>query len=63
MVSHIIYSYVALRYPEYRGDELVPAEDTLFTEKELFLILDCERGGKNLVWNNFFNEIGPEKQY
>ena len=38
-------------------------EETLFTDKELFLMLDYERGSKNLVWNNFMVEIDKKKQY
>ena len=35
----------------------------LFTDKELFIQLDYESGGKGLVWNNFFLEIGKNKKY
>jgi hypothetical protein len=52
-----------LKYPEYHNEKLVDSEEMLFTQKEIFLQLDYERGGKDLAWNNFFVEIGKNKKY
>ena len=32
--------HVGLKYPEYRGKDLVPTEECLFTDKELFRMTD-----------------------
>ena len=32
--------YVGLKYPEYRGKDLVPTDECLFTDKELFRMTD-----------------------
>jgi len=53
--------FLDLKYPCYNGHEVGHTEETLFTDKELFLMLDYERGSKNLVWNNFFIEIDKKK--
>lgn len=42
---------------------MVFTDETLLTEKELFIQLDYQRGSKNLVWNNFEKEIGKNKTY
>lgn len=52
-----------LKYPEYDGHELKATTETLFTDKELFIMLDYDRGSRNKVWNNFFNPIGKGKFY
>jgi hypothetical protein len=52
-----------LKYPTYEGEILVNTDEPLLTDKELFLQLDYERGGKGLAWNNFFLDIGKNKKY
>jgi len=52
-----------LKFPEYVGNELRSSNENLFSDKEIFLLLDYERGSKNKVWNNFFNLIGEDKYY
>ena len=47
----------------YNENTLVDSEKPLFTDKELYLMLNYERGGKGLVWNNFFKEVAKGKQY
>lgn len=60
---NIFNRFLDLKYPCYNGNELGHTEETLFSDKEMFLMLDYERGSKNLVWNNFFIEIDKKKQY
>jgi hypothetical protein len=55
--------FLELKFPEYVGNELRSSNETLFSDKEIFLLLDYERGSKNKVWNNFFNLIGEDKYY
>ena len=52
-----------LRYPVYVEHELKNSEETLFTDKELFIMMDHNRGGKGLAWNNFQIPIGKDKYY
>jgi len=52
-----------LKYPDYQDENLVNSEKSLFTDKELFIMLDYESGGKGLVWNNFYIDIGKNKKY
>ena len=52
-----------MKYPVYKGRELVASDEALMSDKELFIQLDYDRGGKNLCWNNFFVEIGKNKEY
>ena len=52
-----------LRYPTYKNEELEDTEETLFTDKEIFLMMDYDRGSKNLVWNNNFIIIDKKKLY
>jgi hypothetical protein len=52
-----------LRYPKYEDKALSWSEERLFTDQELFVIMDFKRGSKSLVWNNFFKDIGKNKQY
>ena len=59
-----VISSIGYHYPMYdENNHLVPSSERLMTEKELFIQLDYERGSKNLVWNNFFVEIGKNKKY
>ena len=40
-LSHIFtLIHVGLKYPEYRGKDLVPTDECLFTDKELFRMTD-----------------------
>ena len=61
--SHTFIFWIALPYPEYDGNEIKNSEETLFTDKELFIMLDWNRGGKELAWNNFEIPIGKDKFY
>ena len=64
---HFTYSFfflhLALPYPVYEENEIKNSEETLFTDKELFIMLDWNRGGKELAWNNFLIPIGKDKFY
>jgi hypothetical protein len=52
-----------LKYPEWKENKLVASDQTLLSDKELFLQLDYNYGGKDLYWNNFFVSIGRNKHY
>jgi hypothetical protein len=52
-----------LKYPVYSEKSIEWTKDRLFTDQELFVIMDFKRGSKSLVWNNFFKDIGKNKQY
>ena len=53
-----------LKYPKYEEKSITWTEDKLLTDQELFIILDFKKdGSKKLVWNNFFKDIGKNKQY
>jgi hypothetical protein len=54
---------IDLKYPEYQKDRLTSSDETLFSQKEVTDMLDYKKGSKNLVWNNFFKEIGKNKHY
>ena len=58
-----LFTFLALPYPEYEGQEVKNTEETLFTDKELFIMIDYHHGGKELAWNNFVIPIGKEKYY
>ena len=58
-----LFTFLALPYPEYEGQEVKNTEETLFTDKELFIMIDYHHGGKELAWNNFVIPIGKEKFY
>jgi len=53
----------ALPYPVYEGNDIQYSEETLFTDKEMFIMVDYNRGGKELAWNNFQIPIGKDKFY
>ena len=52
-----------LKYPEYKDKQMAWTKECLLSEQELFIIMDFKRGSKTLVWNNFFKDIGKNKQY
>jgi len=52
-----------LKYPEYQEKSIVWTDERLLSDQELFIIMDFKRGSKSLVWNNFFKDIGKNKQY
>jgi len=54
---------IALPYPVYEGNDIQYSEETLFTDKEMFIMVDYNRGGKELAWNNFQIPIGKDKFY
>ena len=58
-----LFTFLALPYPEYEGHEVKNTEETLFTDKELFIMTDYGHGGRELAWNNFVIPIGKEKYY
>lgn len=63
LISYSFSFLIDLKYPEYKEGKLTHSDKTLFTDKEMFLMLDYETGGKGLAWNNFFVEIGKNKKY
>ena len=52
-----------LKYPKYVDKTVSWTDDKLLSDQELFIILDFKKGSKTLVWNNFFKDIGKNKQY
>ncbi len=41
-----------LKYFEFKDNKLIETEQALFTEKEIFFMLDSKKDGKDLWWNN-----------
>ena len=52
-----------LKYPTYENQELKFTDETLFTDKELYLMMDYNRGSRNLVWNNHYIILDKKKLY
>jgi|688.fasta_scaffold1166149_1 hypothetical protein len=41
-----------LKYFDLKDNKLILTDQTLFTEKEIFFMLDSKKDGKDLWWNN-----------
>jgi len=53
-----------LKYPDcYMDEKLKMSNERLFTDEEVQDMLDPQRGGKGLFWNNLYLDIGNNKSY
>jgi len=50
----------SLKYPEYKDNTIMSTEESLFTEKEIFLMTDAARQ-KNYFFSTIEREIGKKK--
>ena len=56
----LLYLFIDLRKPVYSEDgsnKIVFIDEPLMTAEELQRFLEDPRGGKHLVWINYFQEI------
>ena len=44
-------------------EKLKMSDERLFTDEEVQDLLDPQRGGKGLFWNNLYKDIGNNKSY
>jgi hypothetical protein len=50
-----------LKYFELKDNKLIETDQVLFTEKEIFFMLDSKKDGKDLWWNNVWRILDDRK--
>lgn len=50
-----------LKYFELKDNKLIETDQTLFSEKEIFIMLDPKKDGKDLWWNNLWRTLSDRK--
>jgi hypothetical protein len=50
-----------LKYFELKDNKLIEIDQVLFTEKEIFFMLDSKKDGKDLWWNNVWRILADRK--